>query len=212
MKSPFKRDAGESVQAARAALSQTEEKILGLESERGEKLSTEGDYAAEVATIDRQLVTLRANAGIHRDRIAAMAVHRVEQERGRRAEQKAAGIIEIKKRLARRHAAADKLDQALKLTADAFTELSAADDALFANWPDMLLPVARVHYLRSSVLDPLSGHRKPRPMAAGAVREIAARVPFNFAATLEEKAEEMISELEQAPIPEPRPVDEEQAA
>jgi hypothetical protein len=194
--------AGSALAAARDALAQTEQRLAALESERAQKLTdADGDYLAETAAIDQQIRSLQANAIVHRDRIPAMDVRPSKQEHARREEEKAAFIGKLKKALPRRQAAVEGLDAALKEVAEAFKELAAADDALFASWPDVMPPADRYSYLRADRIPALSPMRKHRPMAAGLIRELVNRVPFDFAAEVEKRSRELIEELEGSSVP-----------
>jgi hypothetical protein len=114
----------------------------------------------------------------------------------RREEEKAEFIGELKKALPRRQAAVARLDAALKGAAEAFKDLAAADEAVFANWPDVMPPADRYSYLRAMRIEPLSSMRKQRPLMAGLIRELVNRVPFDFAAEVEKRSRELVEELE----------------
>jgi hypothetical protein len=204
--------AGEPPQVARSALQQTEEHILSLETERARKLEeAEGDYLGEVDAIDQQLRSLRANIVVHNDRIAAMGTRRVKQAHARREREKVAAITDISNRLERRASAAQKLDEELARVADTFAELSAADQAVFAGWPDMLPQAHSLRYCSASIHEALSSIRKHRPMSAGLIRELVQHLPYGFASLVDERGRELIAELEAAKMPD-LPMDEAAAA
>jgi hypothetical protein len=171
----------------------TEQEILSLETERARKLEeAEGDYLSEIDAIDRQLLSLRANIIVHADRIAAMGTRRVKQAHARREREKIEAIIEVKNRLEGRASAAQRLDQALSHLADAFAELSAADQAVFAGWPDMLPRAHSLRYCSASIHEALSSIRKHRPMSAGLIRELVQHLPYTFASLVDERGRELI--------------------
>jgi hypothetical protein len=188
---------GNSLQGARDALAQTEQRLIELDGERAQKLAdAEGDYLAEISAIDQQRRSLQADWTVHRDAIAALEIKQTKRERARRAEEKAAFVGELKKTLPRRQAAVDRLDAALKEVASAFVDLAAADEAIFANWPEVMPPADRFSYLRAMHIEPLSSMRKQRPLMAGLIRELINRGPFDFAAEVEKRGRELIEELE----------------
>jgi antitoxin component HigA of HigAB toxin-antitoxin module len=194
----FRTDPDVSLQAAQSALVQAERRIGELQTERTAKIEqAEGDYLAEVAKIDRELASLRANAIIHRDRADAMQVKRREHAKARLEQEKAAGIAEIKKRMSRRRVAAAKLDEAMGHLATASAELIAEDDALYRGWPDMLPSASRLNYTRGTVLDTLPARRR-----IALIRELAALAPSDFGVAIDQKNVELIAELEQAAVPE----------
>jgi hypothetical protein len=189
--------AGNSLQVASDALEQTEQRIVELEGERVQKLAdAEGDYLAEIGAIDQQLRSLRADWIVHRDKIAALEIRITKQAHARREQEKSAFIDELKKALPRRQAAVERLDAALKETAEAYKDLAAADDAVFINWPNVMPPADRFGYLRAMRIGVLSSTRKHRPMTAGLIREMINRGPFDFAAEVEKRGIELIQELE----------------
>jgi hypothetical protein len=175
---------GNSLQGARDALAQTEQRLIELDGERAQKLA------------DQQRRSLQADWTVHRDAIAALEIKQTKRERARRAEEKAAFVGELKKTLPRRQAAVDRLDAALKEVASAFVDLAAADEAIFANWPEVMPPADRFSYLRAMHIEPLSSMRKQRPLMAGLIRELINRGPFDFAAEVEKRGRELIEELE----------------
>jgi hypothetical protein len=202
MKNPFKSGPDDGFVAAQFALDHANEKIKSLELERESRLfALEEGYIDEISRIDRELSIEHANTVIHRDRLNALRLRSRDQARIKREREKAAAIPEIKKRFARRQAAAEKLDQLLKQTADCLAELIAADEAVFERWPSALPPASRLSYLRATTLDPLSSRRIQRPISAGIIRELANRVPFDVAAAVEKSSRELIDELESAPAP-----------
>lgn len=183
---------GNSLQAARDALAQTEQRLMELDSERAQKLeNAEGDYLSEIGAIDQQRRLLQADWTVHRDAIAALEIKQAKRERARREEEKAAFVAELKKTLPRRQAAAERLDVALKEAASAFEDLAAADNAIFVNWPEVMPPADRYSYLRASRIAELSSTRKQRPLMAGPVRELVNRVPFDFATEIEKRGREL---------------------
>lgn len=194
---------GGSLQTARDALAQAEQRIAELEAERAQKLTdAEGDYLAEVAAIDQQIRSLQADATVHRDRIAAMEIKHQKQERARRADEKAAFVAELRKTLPRRQAAAARIDAALKEAVAAFADLAAADDAVFSNWPAVMPRADRFGYLRAMRIEPLSSARKQRPIMAGLICELINRAPFDLATEVEKRGRELIEELEGASVQE----------
>jgi hypothetical protein len=194
--------ASNSLQAARDAMTQTEQRMTELEGERVQKLAdAEGDYLAEIGAIDRQLKSLQADWIVHRDKIAALEIKKTKQHRAKREEEKTAFVAELRKTLPRRQTAVERLDAALKEVADAFAELTVADAAIFANWPEVLPPVHRLAYLSAFRIEPLSALRKQRPMSAGLIHELVKRVPFDFAAEVDKRSRELIEELEGSSIP-----------
>jgi hypothetical protein len=188
--------------AARDALAQTEQRIVELDGERAQKLANaDGDYLTEIAAIDAQILSQQAHATVHRDRIAAMAIRRAKQEREQREQERVAFVGELKKTVPRRHAAAARLDAALKEAAKAFEDLAAADEAIFKSWPEVMPPADRFSYLRAMRIEALSSTRKHRPLSAGLVCELINRGPFDFAAEVEKRGRELIEELEGLPGP-----------
>jgi hypothetical protein len=184
------------LEIAQAALAADEKRIVELEIERAQKLEdADGDYLSELEAIDTQLRSLRANAIVHADRIAAMEIKAAKRERARIAEQRTAAIAEIKNALPARVAAAVRLDVALKELANAFASLASADAEVFADWPDTLPPVARLAYLSALRIGELSATRKHRPMSAGLIRELVIRTPLEIAAEVEKRNLELLEEL-----------------
>lgn len=203
MKQLFRTDPDAALQAAKTALLQAEERIAQLRLERAAKIEqAEGEtYISEVGKIGAEIARLQASVTAHRDRIAIMQRRQREGERSNREQQKAACIAEVRKAVPRRQAAVERVDGLLKQLADAVAALEAADGALFANWPEVMPPAARFTYLRAMRLEPLSAMRKER-MVAGLIRELVNRVPFNFAAEVEQCSRELIEELESTLVPE----------
>ena len=130
---PFLRtDPDETRRAAEAALAQTETKITELLRQREAKL-IDADYAGGIDAIDRQLDVHRRAAVIHRDRIAALILKQHSDTRDRLEKEKADKIADTEKRLARRDAAAEKLELALSKVREAYTELMVVDEAVLSS-------------------------------------------------------------------------------
>jgi hypothetical protein len=188
-------DPDDSLEVARVALLQTEQRISDLEKSRAVKISDgEGDYLAEVDAIDRELFSLRANVGVHQDRIVAMQGRQRDRDRARRKQERSAAIARIEKLVGQRTEAGQRLDGALKQVAEAFAELSTADAAVFEDWPDVLPPASRLGYLRALRIEPLSSMRKHR-MTAGLIAELINRGPFEIASEVEKRNGELVAEL-----------------
>jgi hypothetical protein len=185
------------IEIAQAALAADEQRIIELETERAQKLEdadADGDYLTEIDALDRQIRTLRANASVHRDRIAAMEIKAAKRERARIAEQRTAAIDKIKTALPARVTAAERLDVALKEVAGAFNALAVADAAVFANWSALLPPMQGLAYLSALRIGELSVVRRQR-MTAGAVRHLVERVPLEIAAETAKRNLELLEEL-----------------
>jgi hypothetical protein len=201
MKIPFLVDADDAVSAVQNALAAAENKISALGLERKAKLDSADDsWLVDVARIDRELVSNRANIGVYQERLNALKRRQRDQDMARRDQLKASGIAEIKKRLVRRRTATAKLEEALKQVAVAFAELGASDGAVFENWNEVLPPPHRLAYCRATIHEALSSRRIIRPMAAGMVRELAARVPLNLVEAIDEKSSDLLAELEATPV------------
>jgi hypothetical protein len=209
----FRTDPDDSLQGAQHAITQAEERISQLTIERAAKIEqAEGDaYINDVAKIDREIATLRANVGLHRERIDAMQARQRLQVRARLEQEKAAGIADVRKRLSKRHEAAQKLDAALKQVTEAFAECVRADELAFSSWPSVVSSLGRLSHFRLEAFEPLSASRKPRPPSAGLVRCLAEHEPFDLAAAIEARNAEVIEMIEAAPVVEPE-LDEEAAA
>jgi chromosome segregation ATPase len=204
VKNFFKTDPDGSLRAAETALAQTQDKLRALELERESLLFGEGDYAAAIEKLDKQLEVLRSNADIHAARIVAMTQRQRDHAASRLEQQRIAFIADElkKKRLPRRLAAAVDLDGApLKDVPDKVAKLVAACDAVYENWPDVMPSASRFNWTRVSLIDALSARRKQR-MSAGLVRELAARGPYNFTTAVAELNNELLAELDSATLPE----------
>jgi hypothetical protein len=137
-----------------SALDHANEKIRSLELERESRLfALEDGYLSEISRIDRELNIQQADIAVHGDRLDALRIRSRDQARIKREREKTAAIPEIKKRLSRRQAAAKKLDQLLKQTADHVAEFIAADEAIFERWAAALPPASRLSYLRATTHD-----------------------------------------------------------
>jgi hypothetical protein len=194
------RSGEDGIAAAERALAETEARIATLEAEWPAKIAEDGDYVAAVTSLDRELATLRANATLHRERIMVLREKQKKVNRALREQQKVSGIAAVKKLLSARSAAAAKLDRALQGVAEAFAELEVADKAIFADWPDVLMPARRLDYLSVLRLDALSSMRKQRPIAPGVIRQILEKLPFDFGTEVDKRNDELIDELTAAPI------------
>ena len=196
----FRTDPDDSLRAAEQALQQVSDRIRQLEIERAAKLADPDCDIAEVGKIDREIVSLNANAGVHRDRITAMQERRRELELARREQQRVAAVSDIKTKLAARTAAASKLDRALHALVAAFNELTVADEHVYADWSELLPPPAFINYTRASTIGALSTARLPRPMAPGLVRDLVNRAPLNFVLEVEKRNNDLIAELDAEPV------------
>jgi hypothetical protein len=190
----FRVDPVEAYKSAEAALADTEAKIAELEAERSAKLLAP-NYAGEVDAIDRQIEAQRRAATIHCDRIATMAEKQRADERARLEREKADKIADMRKRLARRDTAAERLEAALLAVREAYTELNTIDEAIF---PDG-------GYLSTASL-PLLCRRDRRPsdptprMIVGAVRSIADGAGEGLAEEVKAKGVDLIETLQAEPI------------
>jgi hypothetical protein len=215
VKLPFSRtDPDETLKAAEAALAQAESKIADLERDRAAKL-LELDYTAGVESIDLQISAHRRAAVVHRDRLAAMLQKRRTDDRARLEREKADGIADIGKRLARRDSAAQRLEAALADVSAVFAELSAADEATFTGWHAVLPAPNTVSYLSIGSMATLCRRdRRPSDFDArvivGSVRSIAEGAAEGLAAEVQQKGRDLLEILQAEPIPDD--VDEEAAA
>jgi hypothetical protein len=188
---------------AQAALEQAQARAHKLTEERAALLAEAGeDYLNAAGKLGSEIARARADADVHRERIAVLHRRCRELEQYRREQQKAACIAELKKVLPRRRAAVERLDAALKDAASAFAAIEVADTRIFADWPDVMPPAHRLGYYQVTRLAPLSSMRKEQPMMSGLVREVVRRQPFDLTAAVEKLDLELIDELEGAPIPE----------
>jgi predicted RNase H-like nuclease (RuvC/YqgF family) len=201
----FRVDPVEAYKSAEAALAQTEARIVELEGERAAKLLSP-NYAGEVDALDRQIEAQRRAAVVHCDRIAAMAEKQRAEERARLEREKADKIADMRKRLARRDTAAERLETALEAVRELTAELTAIDEAIF---PDG-------GYLSTSSLYLLCRRdRRPSDPASrlviGPVRSIADGAGEGLADAVKEKGVALIETMEAEPI-EADQADEEIAA
>jgi hypothetical protein len=198
----FRTDPTESMQAAQAALIQTEQRIVELQTVRAEKLElAEPDFLSAVSKIDAELAGLRSNVAIYGQRVTAMQVKRHQQMLARLEQEKAAGIADVLARLGKRHAAARKLDAALMQVTQAFAELvKAEEDAFGSTWPASVSSLGRLGHFRIEALEELSSRRMQRPPSAGIVRCVAEHESFQFADAIEARNGQVIEMLEGAPI------------
>jgi hypothetical protein len=197
----FRADTEQSLQAAIAG---AEARIVELTAERDAKLAEDGDYLTTVGKIDAEIAKLRNDVLIFGQRGDAVRALRRKQDADRLQKEKAAGVAEIRRRLARRHEAATALDAAVAELARAFAAVVAADDAIFVAWPPAVSDRGRLaHFRVGDAIEPLSARRIPRPPSAGVVRVLAEAGPFNFAATVEARNIELVEMIESA-----TPVDE----
>ncbi len=139
-------DSNIALQAAQAAIQQTEERIAELRHERATKIeqADADEYIADVAKIDAEIVRLQASLSAHHDRIAIIQRRLREQERASREQQKSACIAAVKKAVPRRQAAIERVDDLTKQLAEAVAALEAADALSLPN-------VARSHAACTSV-------------------------------------------------------------
>lgn len=191
----FRIDPVEAYKSAEAALAQTEARIVELEDERAAKLLAP-NYAGEVDALDRQIEAQRRAAVVHCDRIAAMAEKQRADERARLEREKADRIADMRKRLARRDTAAERLEAALVAVREAYAELSAVDKAIF---PDGgYLSASSLHLLCRR--DRRPSDPTPR-MIVGAVRSIADGAGEGLADAVKEKGNDLIETMQAEPIP-----------
>lgn len=196
----FKNDPAAALDAERSALLQIESHVIRLQNDRAVLIESEGDIVAPVLKLDSEIEKQRQAAVIRRDRIAALERQCREHERQRLQREKAAGIAEVGKRLAKRLEAAHKLDAAHKKFAEAFAELLKADDEAF-NLPASVSPLGGLAHFHLEAFEPLSARIRPR-RSAGEVRALAEHAPFNLGEAIEARNREVIEMLEAAPIAE----------
>ena len=196
---PFLRtDPDETRRAAEAALAQTETKITELLRQREAKL-IDADYAGGIDAIDRQLDVHRRAAVIHRDRIAALILKQHSDTRDRLEKEKADKIADTEKRLARRDAAAEKLELALSKVREAYTELMVVDEAVLSSG---------LSYLSAASLPALC-RRDRRPadpvprLVIGSVRAIADGAGEGLAVEIRQKGLDLLDLMRAEPTPEP---------
>jgi hypothetical protein len=210
MKLPFLHtDPDDTRRAAEAAMADTERKIADLERDRAAKL-LEPDYAGGVETIDRQIEAQRRAAGVHRDRIAAMVIKVRSDERARLEREKAEHIVETGNRLARRDVAAAKLETALAAVKAAYSELSAADHAIFAG-------ARGLSYLSIDAMPALCRRdRRPQDFNAriivGPIRAIVEGAADGLAEEIARKGRDLVDSLQAEPVAELDDDDVEQVA
>jgi hypothetical protein len=209
MKIPFRTDPDQALQSAQHGLAQAQETIARLQADRAVKLE-EGAVDAVLA-IDKQLEGLHRAVAINGDIILAMRKRLVDRERGEREKAKAKFIDELGKRLAKRQSAFEKLDQLLPQLVAAIHECKASDDQVFADWPSVVPSPRLFAYLKASLGEHFSSHRKNR-MSAGILQELTAKADLlSFAADTAQLNGELLIELKEAAIPE-MPAQEEIAA
>jgi hypothetical protein len=201
MKNPFRRVAAdEKMEAAQKAYMETESRIAARAAKRAALIAQDDVDLAEVSRLDRENATDHANAALHAERIEALKTVRRQQVRAQLEREKSAGIAEVRKRLAKRHEAAGRLDTALKSVIEAYNELLAADEQAF-DMPSTVSPLGGLGHFRLDGIEPLSSVRRPRPPMAGIVRQIVDHYPpLRFAQIVEDKNREVLEMLESAPV------------
>jgi hypothetical protein len=199
-------DPDDTLPAAEASIAQIEERIAALTAERDEKLLTES-FVEDVGRIDRELVSLRANIDIHRQRAAALRDRRRANVQAQRVQEKKAAVAEVGKHLSRRFSLAQRLDKAIAEVEAACNDLVAADDEAFKNWPDVLPNADHLAYTRATIIPALSTRGQRQPLFAGIVRTIAQHGAYGFASAVDQANRELLQELQSAPIPETREQD-----
>lgn len=188
------------LEAAQAALHRVEQVIGDLRVQRSSAIENGADdFARRAAVCDAEIATQTAAAAALRERIDLIERHKAEAAQQQREQAKKAAVAEISKHVVARQSAAERLDTVLKQLLQALEAFDAAEQAVFADWPDVLPPAHRFSYLRLH-LDALSTARKPR-MGAGLIRELASHVPYGLATMTAERNTELVAELEAAPVP-----------
>jgi hypothetical protein len=200
MKLPFTRT--EDRVAVAAALAASEAKLSELGRDRMAKLEEPGDQFSAVEAIDKKIEAESRAVSYHRSRLEVIDRQEIKDAQLRVEQERAAFLDELKKkRLPRRLAAAVKLDNApLKDVPSAHADLIAADDAVYANWPDVMPPASRFGWTRITTIEALSPRRSQK-MVAGLVRELASREPYSFATAVAKLNDELMAELEETTVP-----------
>jgi hypothetical protein len=200
MKNPFRPDADLKLRAAEQAIEQAEARLVEVRRDRATALATDGDFLGEVAKLDREAAQLTASLGVQSERVAALHVKRQAQIRAELEREKAAGIVEHSKRLAKMLDAARKLDAAHRAFAQAFVDLTKAADDAAANYPASVSPLGSLPHFGLDGIEPLSARRRPRPPSVGIARQFAEHAAFGIADTIEARNRECIELLESAPL------------
>lgn len=142
----------EALEQAQLALLKAQERIAQLEADRAAKL--EGDtYLSETSAIDQDIGRTRQSITVHRERIEAMRCKLEAHEAANREANRKSAIAGVLRKLPRRLTAGKRLESLKREMAVALRELDLADEAIFADWPPALGPVAA---------GPVSAHGEPR--------------------------------------------------
>ena len=193
----------QALERATTQLATTESEIVALRAERVAALRDYEDVES-IAAIDAKIDHKGRTASILRDRVAALQeAERAAERKAREAERKVA-VKAITATLDARKQAAAKLDSAAALLTQAFAELVAADEAVFAGWPDVMGPAHQFSYLRMLNIEAISNLRKQRAMTPGVIRHLVEKAPFDFAAEAEKRNAEFVAELQNAPASSPQ--------
>jgi hypothetical protein len=175
--------------------------IIELEAKRAGLIAGDDADVEAILRIDGDLSKLDSKVKLLTERIAVLEAGQRKRAQELRAHTKATEVAGKKKLIAARSSVAAEFDRWLEQGQQLFTKLGAADNAIFANWSDVMPHAHKLEYLRVLRSEMFSQQRKQR-MSAGVIREMLNRAPYGVADIAEQKGNELIAELEDAAIPE----------
>jgi hypothetical protein len=166
-----KKDAKAALDRVQDALAQTETKLADFVRKREERLLAD-DEVGEIEKLDRQIVTLRSAAGIHRDKIRVLEAQLKHEAAERRAREYAARIAQFEASYAKAAETAAALDKTLRDALQQYRDL--LDQAKLASvvWPFTaseqrlgLLTNTAIHYAVGDHLHHIGGSKLGFPGA-----------------------------------------------
>jgi hypothetical protein len=188
------------IEAARADLATTENRIAQLETACAEMLERD-DYVGAASKLAREIEAARTVEAAHRQRLVVLQARQQKVEHERREQERVSAISAIRKLLPARAAAAAKLDRALGAVSAAIAELEAADKAVFHGWSGGLPPAHSLKFCSVVTAAPLSTTRREVPLAPGLLRNLLEKLPlWDFSGDAARANKELIDELERTPL------------
>jgi hypothetical protein len=129
-----KKDAKAALDRTRDALAPIETKLAELVSRRDERLLAD-DGVSEIEKLDKQIAALQSEAGIHRDKIAALEAQLDREAAERRIRERDEQIRQFEAGYAKLAELATELDTDLRKAVEKYYSLIQGANHLAASWP-----------------------------------------------------------------------------